>query len=199
MRLLTFQPKTVLDTINGEAGCYTATREDTCFKGNIFCIKADKTAMENIFITAPSMPQVLIEFEVDDSEVDVIDYIEWVNYINNHRRAYTGKYANVTKYKEYVVSAIRRENVIHTEVVSDSNDADKVQDMFMDKHFERYEKLSGKKWKRNRDLDSSGFWETYEAFEFVTKVTQCMMPRETLTEKDVDAAHRLIRETYLVS
>lgn len=199
MRLLTFQPKSVLDAINGEAGCYTATREDTCFKGNIFCIKVDENTMENIFITAPSMPQVLIEFEVDDSEVEVTDYIEWVNYINDHKRAYTGKYANITKYKEYAVSTIRKENVVYTEVVSDSDDADEVQDAFMDKHFKRYEELSGKKWKRNRDLDSSGFWETYEAFEFVTKVTQCMMPRETLTEKDVDEAHRAIRKTYLIS
>ncbi len=198
MRLLTFQPLRVLDDIR-DKGRYTHTSANEKLGDKIFCLKVDENTMENIFITAPSMPQVLIEFEVNDSEVEIIDYIEWVNYINSNRRAYTGKYANVTKYKEYAVTCIKDASIVHTEILTDNKDPDIVQDVFMDKHFERYEKLSGKKWKRNRDLDLSGFWQTHKAYELVEKVTRCMMPMTTLTEEDVDEAHKIIKETYLIS
>ena len=196
MRLVTFQPLKVLIDINTK-GRYTHESKDERLGNKIFCLKADENTMENIFITAPSMPQVLIEFEVDDSAVESLDYIEWVNYLNHNRRTYKGKYANVAKYKEYAVTSIDCSNVTHIEILTDITNPDVVQDIFMDKHFERYEKLSGHKWKRNRDLDLSGFWQTPKAYELIQKVTKCMMPMQTLTEQDIDEAHKIIREIYL--
>lgn len=197
MRLVTFQPLKVLQDIDTK-GKYTHESKDERLGNKIFCLKVDENTMENIFITAPSMPQVLIEFEVDDSEIESLDYIEWVNYLNNNRRTYKGKYATVAKYKEYAVTSIDASNVIHREILTDITNPDVVQDIFMDKHFDRYEKLSDHKWKRNRDLDSSGFWQTPKAYELIQKVTRCMMPMQTLTEQDVDEAHKIIREVYLL-
>ena len=197
MRLVTFQPLKVLNSIK-DTGIYIHESKNDKIGNKIFCLKVDENTMENIFITSPSMPQVLIEFEVDDSEVETLDYIEWVNYLNNNRRVYKGTYANVSKYKEYAVTSIRQENIVHTEILTNNTNPDTVQDVFMDKHFDRYEKLSGKQWRRNRDLDASGFWHTYTSYDLVQKVTRCMMPLTTLTEAEVDEAHRVIRNTYLI-
>lgn len=195
MKLITFQPLKVVETVtkNGE---YTPEYNDILGK-RIFCLKLDENTMENIFITSPSMPQVLIELEVDASRVEVLDYLEWVNYVNGHRK-YTGKYANRVKYKEYALSSIKSTDIVRIIMISDSDDADIVQDAFMDSHFEYIEKLSKHRWKRNKDNSMKKWWSTTEAYNFVQKITHCMMPLVQLTDEDLEEAHRLIREIYRI-
>lgn len=195
MKLITFQPLKVLETVNN-SGEYIP--EDKEFIGRrVFCLKLDENTMENMFITAPSMPQVLIELDVDDSRVEILDYLEWVNYLNGHRK-YTGKYAEKVKYKEYALSSIKSSDIVRVIHVSDSDNPDVVQDAFMDRHFEYIEKLSGYKWKRNNDLSMKKWWGTADSYNFVQKITHCMMPQKTLTDKELEEAHRLIRETFIL-
>lgn len=193
MKLITFQPLKVLDTItkNGE---YIPKTDDR-LGSRVFCLKLDENTMENIFITAPSMPQILIELEVDDSRVEILDYLEWVNYLNGHRR-YTGKYANKVKYREYAIKSIKSSDIVRVIHVSDSDDPDIVQDKFMDSHFDYIEKLSGYTWKRNNDASMAKWWGTYDAYKFVEKITHCMMPMTPLTDNELEEAHMLIREIY---
>ena len=194
MRLITFQPLKVLDEISKD-GIYVPRNKVVGDK--VFCIKLDENTMENIFITAPSMPQVLLELEVEDSDVETIDYIEWVNYINHHRPRYTGKYANTAKYKEYALKCIKSKHVAKSVIICNSNDPDKVQDEFMEKHYDYIESLSGHKWKRSGDASMRRFWASPEAYNFVNKIAHCMMPLTTLTEDELDEAHALVRKTFI--
>ena len=193
MKLITFQPLKVLETVN-KFGEYIPEKNDR-LGDRVFCLKLDENTMENIFITAPSMPQILIELDVDDSRIEVLDYLEWVNYLNGHRK-YTGKYANKVKYREYAIKSIKSSDIVRVIQVSDSDDPDIVQDKFMDSHFDYIEKLSGYTWKRNGDKHMRKWWNTAEAYDFVQKITRCMMPITPLTDCELEEAHRLIREVY---
>lgn len=84
MRLITFQPLNVLETVN-KIDIYEPKDKENLGK-RLFCLKLDENTMENIFITAPSMPQVLIELDVDDSRVETLDYLEWVSYLNGRKK-----------------------------------------------------------------------------------------------------------------
>lgn len=195
MKLITFQPLKVLEEVS-KTGIYEPEYKENLGK-RVFCLKLDENTMENIFITAPSMPQVLIELNVDDSRVETLDYLEWVNYLNGHRK-YTGKYVNKIKYKEYAIENIKSSDIVKVINISNSDDPDKVQDMFMDAHFEYIEKLSGYQWKRNKDASMRRFWTSPEAYTFVNKITQCMMPLTPLTDKELEEAHKLIKEVYRI-
>ena len=194
MKLITFQPLKVLETIN-KTGVYEPKDKDDIGK-RVFCLKLDENTMENIFITAPSMPQVLIELDIDDSRVETLDYLEWVNYLNGHKK-YTGKYANKVKYKEYAIGSIKSSDIVKVINISDSDDPDIVQDMFMNIHFDYIEKLSGNQWRRNNDIYMRGFWASPEAYTFVNKISHCMMPLTPLTDEELEEAHKLIREVYI--
>lgn len=194
MKLITFQPLKVIDTIN-KNGIYEPKDKENLGK-RVFCLKLDENTMENIFITAPSMPQVLIELDVDDSRVETLDYLEWVNYLNGHKK-YTGKYVNKVKYKEYAIANIKSSDIVRVVNISDSDDPDKVQDEFMDTHFEYIEKLSGHQWKRNNDASMRRFWGSPEAYTFVNKIAHCMMPLTPLKDEELEEAHKLIREVYI--
>lgn len=197
MKLVTFQPLKALRDIENK-GRYTPSIYNPVVGDRVFCIKVDKDTMETIHITAPSMPQVLIEFEVDDSEVEVIDYVEWINYLHNFRSKYVGRYAEKVLYKEYTVNYIDAKSVTHTEVICSSSNPDLVQDMFMDHHFDEYEKLSGHKWRHNKDAKMRSFWSSEDAYNMVSKVTKCMIPDKILTEDDVTLARQLIRDVYII-
>lgn len=194
MKLITFQPLKVLDTVS-KYGEYTPDLNDRLGR-RVFCLKLDENTMENIFMTAPSMPQILIEIDVDDSRVETLDYLEWVNYLNGHRK-YTGKYANKVKYKEYAIENIKSSDIVKVINISNSDDPDKVQDMFMDAHFEYIEKLSGHQWRRNNDASMRRFWGSPEAYTFVNKIAHCMMPLTPLKDEELEEAHKLIREVYI--
>lgn len=195
MRLITFQPLKVLDTINKD-GEYKPNFDEKLGE-RIFCLKLDENTMENIFITAPSMPQVLIELDVDDSRIETIDYLEWVNYINGHCE-YTGKYADSREYKEYAIKSIKSSDITKVINISNSENTDEVQDKFMDKHFEYIEKISNHKWRRNKDSELEKFWNSFDAYIFVNKIGHCMMPLTPLTYEKLDEAHKLIREIYRI-
>lgn len=194
MRLITFQPLSVIQTINQE-GFYESKYKDNLGK-RIFCLKLDENTMENIFITAPSMPQVLIELNVDDSRVETLDYLEWVNYLNGHKK-YTGKYVNKVKYKEYAIENIKSSDIVKVINISDSDDPDRVQDVFMDTHFYYIEKLSGHQWKRNSDISMKRFWASPESYTFIDKITHCMAPLSPLKDEELEEVHKLIREVYI--
>ena len=194
MKLITFQPLSVIETISKE-GIYEPKYKDNLGK-RVFCLKLDENTMENIFITAPSMPQVLIELNVDDSRVETLDYLEWVNYLNGHKK-YTGKYVNKVKYKEYAIENIKSSDIVKVINISDSDDPDRVQDIFMDTHFDYIEKLSGYQWKRNNDISMKRFWASHEAYTFVDKITHCMAPLSPLKDEELEEAHKLIREIYI--
>lgn len=194
MKLITFQPLKVVEALN-KNGIYEPRYSESLGK-RVFCLKLDENTMENIFITAPSMPQVLIELDVDDSRIEVLDYLEWVNYLNGHKK-YTGKYADKVKYREYAIENIKSSDIVRVINISDSDDPDEVQDMFMNAHFDYIEKMSGNQWKRNNDTDMRKFWESYEAYTFVGKLTHCMMPLTPLTDEELEEAHKLIREVYI--
>lgn len=194
MKLITFQPLKVLEEVS-KTGIYEPEYKENLGK-RVFCLKLDENTMENIFITAPSMPQVLIELDIDDSKVEVLDYLEWVNYLNGHKK-YTGKYANKVKYKEYAVKSIKSSDIVRVINISSSDDPDKVQDMFIDTHFDYIEKLSGHQWKRNKDVSMRRFWNSHEAYNFVNKISHCMVPLTPLTDSELEEAHKLIREVYI--
>lgn len=194
MRLITFQPLKVLEVVN-KTGVYEPKYTENLGK-RVFCLKLDENTMENIFITAPSMPQVLIELDVDDSRVETLDYLEWVNYLNGHKK-YTGKYVDRVKYKEYAIGSIKSEDIVRVITISESDNLDKIQDEFMDTHFDYIEKLSGHQWRRNNDDSMKRFWTSPEAYTFVSKITHCMMPLTPLTDEELEEAHKLIREVYI--
>lgn len=194
MRLITFQPLKVLETVS-KTGVYVPKDKEDIGK-RVFCLKLDENTMENIFITAPSMPQVLIELDVDDSRVETLDYLEWVNYLNGHKK-YTGKYVNKAKYKEYAIGSIKLSDIVKVIKISDSDNPDIVQDMFMNIHFDYIEKLSGNQWRRNNDIHMRRFWASPEAYTFVNKIAHCMMPLTPLTVEELEEAHKLIREVYI--
>ena len=194
MKLITFQPLSVIETISKE-GIYEPKYKDNLGK-RVFCLKLDENTMENIFITAPSMPQVLIELNVDDSRVETLDYLEWVNYLNGHKK-YTGKYVNKVKYKEYAIENIKSSDIVKVINISDSDDPDRVQDMFMDTHFDYIEKLSGYQWKRNSDISMKRFWASPESYTFIDKITHCMAPLSPLKDEELEEVHKLIREVYI--
>lgn len=196
MKIITFQPLKVLEKLQQD-GVYEPEYNERLGQ-RVFCLKLDENTMENVFMTAPSMPQVFIEFEVDSTDVEVLDYLEWVNYLNGHNK-YTGKFSSKVKYKEYAVKSIKMLDVLSTGIISKSDDPDKVQDDFMDYHFTHLENLSGHNWYRNNDKHMEKFWQSFEALNFVNKITHCMMPITKLTDSELEEAHQLIRKIYMVS
>lgn len=194
MKLITFQPLKVVDAVN-KNGVWEPKDKELLGK-RVFCLKLDENTMENIYITAPSMPQVLIELDVDDSRVETLDYLEWVNYLNGHRK-YSGKYANKVNYKEYAINCIKSSDIVRVINICNSDDSDVVQDTFMDTHYDFLEELSGHQWRRDGDIDMKRFWASPKAYTFVNKITHCMMPLTPLTDEDLEEAHKLIREVYL--
>lgn len=190
MKLVTFQPKEVYDTLLKNNKIYVPKYNERLGQ-NVFCIKFDENSMENVYLTAPSMPQIMLILDIDDKRVEEIDYIQWVNKLNGF---YTEENS---EYKEYKIKEIRPEDVIFVEIISESDDVNKVQDDFMDKHLFKLEKMSGKQWYRANDEDFVKFWSTPQAIKYVNTLGHCMMPQKILTEKDLKKAHRLVREIFI--
>lgn len=187
MRLITFQPLHVLDTINKQ-GVYKAPFNSQTGSNKIYCLQVNENTMERIFTCAPSMPQVGIIFETDDYEE--LDSIAWVNELFLNIK--TNK---TSKYKEYTVGSIKQSQIIKTIDISDSDNPDEVQDKFMDKHFKEFEKLSGHKW--YRVCDREDIIGTDDAKIFFEYIQLCMMPYREVTEEDYDKWLDIIRKLYI--
>ena len=112
-------------------------------------------------------------------------------------KKYTGKYVNKVKYKEYAIENIKSSDIVKVINISDSDDPDRVQDMFMDTHFDYIEKLSGYQWKRNSDISMKRFWASPESYTFIDKITHCMAPLSPLKDEELEEVHKLIREVYI--
>lgn len=189
MRLVTFQPKHVLDTIHRE-GKYV--REfDSILEDRIFCIKVDEFTTQTLFHTAPTMPQVRLILEVDESRIETLNYVNWVNYIAGLCKFYNDN-VDKAKYKEYAIRSILLEDIQDILIVSKSDDEDKVQDDFFNTHYKDFEELSGYKWRNMGDYSTREWLESYDAMYVVDKITSCMIPHYKITEEDVDEVHELI-------
>lgn len=186
MKFITFQPKSVLDTLNKD-GVYNAPSNEV-LKNKIYALKLDEHTMERIFTCAPSMPQIAIVFNSEDFEE--IDSVAWVNELN------LGITESLnTKYKEYIFDKIELSSVESTINISDSEDPDEVQDDFMDYHFKSIQKLSGYSWYRLCDVVDSLTEE--ESSELMYYVELCMMPFMPVTEADYDIWLDLIRKHFI--
>lgn len=186
MRFITFQPWKVVESLDS-TGIYNAPKNKK-LKDKIYCLKVDENTMGRIFMCAPSMPQVAIIFETDDYEE--LDSVAWVNEISLGL-----KIDSTSKYKEYTVNKISKDEVLEYITISKSEDPDEVQDDFMDTHFKELEKLSGHKWYRlceREDLVGSA-----EADELMFHIHLCMMPFMPVTEKDYDKWAELIRRNFI--
>ena len=193
MKLITFQPLKVKNIINKQ-GVYYPPDNDLIGK-SIFCLKLDKDTMETVYMTAPSMPQIMLTLEVEDSRVTEIDYIQWVNQLNGLKGT-----KNLSKYKEYCIDYIKSEDIISKQVISKSNNPDIVQTDFMNTHFNELEILSGYEWFRAADEDFADFWGTDKSFELIARIQHCMMPTITpLTEIFVDETRDLLRKIFRIN
>lgn len=191
MKLITFQPLAVLDEID-KYRVYTPP-ECNIIEKYVYCTKLDEHTAERLFLLAPSFPQILIYLDVDDSKIEEIDSVSWVNKI------FLGAKYNKdeSKYKEYRISEIRKEEVYKTKIISNSYNEDKVQDDYMNKHFYDIERLSGSKWYRGSDDKILEFWGSHQAMNFVKKVARCIMPLEReVTEAEFDEAIKLINKYF---
>lgn len=196
MKLVTFQPLTVLNKLN-ETGVYTPEYSDWLGQ-RVFCVKMDEDTREKLFLTAPSMPQVALYLDVPDNEIEVIDSVAWANYLALDTDYEENKNLN-SGYLEYAVSKITKEQLIESSVITESSDSNFVQEEYQNKHFEEIEKLSGSKWYTVGDKEMQEFWGTNRAMIFVTLIHRCMMPFERITTvNDFNKASRLINKYFRV-
>lgn len=188
MRLITFQPKWVLDMLTKD-GKYTKALEDSASKlgSRIFCSAYDESLLERIFITAPSVPQVAIIFDTD--EYETVDTVSWVNYLSLD---IPYEFSADSKYHEYTVESVLLLSVVDSFIVSDATNIDDTQDALMGLHFPDLEKDCKYTWNRCGDACMLDFWGTRDAYDFVSKVTNCMICSEPLTTDDFDEVIRLV-------
>jgi len=187
MKFVTFQPLKVKETLEKE-GVYEA-KGNNSLEDKIFCLKIDKDIMERVYLSAPSMPQIMVIFE--SNEFKEIDSIARVN------KLFLGiDTPSTSKYKEYTVDKIEACSVKSIKVLSTSSDVDIVQDVFIGSHLEELEKVSGYKWKRGEDLKES-WWSSSEGIDVVFALTQCMIPSFELDEYFYDNAVSLIRKHFI--
>lgn len=187
MRFVTFQPLKVKDILEKE-GVYKAKGNNT-LEDKIFCLKVDKDIMERVYLSAPSMPQIMVIFESD--EFEEIDSIARVN------KLFLGvDTPSTSKYKEYTVGKIEACSVKSIKVISSSSNADIVQDAFIDSHFEELENVSGYKWKRGKDMKDS-WWNSSDGVGVVFAMTNCMIPEFELDERFYDNTVNLIKEHFI--
>lgn len=182
MRLVTFQPKSVLSVLYSN-GIYIANSVYDVIGERVFCLKVDENLMENIYMVSPSVPQVAIEFEAD---AEAIDYVGWVNYLNGHAKTYVDSKCG---YNEYVVHEIRVDQVKRVIEISNSDDIDTVWNDFLDYKFEDYEKLSGYHWTRDTRGKESA----------VMAIMDVMQPALPITAQYVNHVHMVVRESFRLS
>lgn len=179
MRLVTFQPKSVLNEIYSK-GVYVANSIYDVIGERVFCLRVDENLMENIYMISPSVPQVAIEFE---AEAEAVDYVGWVNYLNGHAKTYVDSRSG---YNEYVVHEIRVDQVKRVIEISNSDNIDSVWDDFLDYKFEDYEMLSGYHWTRDTRGKESA----------VMSIMSIMQPALPITATHVKHVHMVVRESF---
>jgi len=193
MRLVTFQPMIVYDEIEKKGVYYPP--ENKRLGKRVFCLKVDKDTMLHLYHTAPTMPQVMFIMNVPDNRVEEIDYVKWVNTLNDKPVE-----DRESKYREYCLKYIEKQDIEEIQVISNSSDPDEVQDAFMDKHYRSLERESGYRWYRSADSGLAWFWESREAVDFVRMVAHAMIPEDcALTEEHMDALIEKIKTIFIKS
>lgn len=192
MKLITFQPFKIKEEIE-DRGIYYPPNNNKIGK-RVFCLRLDKTTAERLYLVAPTMPQMLLTLEIDNKYIEEIDYIQWVNKINNLEVP-----KETSKYKEYCINCIKDTDVLNTQIICKSNDMDLVQDAFLNTHFKEIESLSGYKWKKPEVEIPETFWKSSSGIELTNKMIHCMRPIfKPLTEEFMDETLQLIREVFRI-
>lgn len=191
MRLVTFQPMEIYDEIERNGIYYPP--ENKMLGKRVFCLKVDKDTMVHLYHTAPSMPQVMFIMNVPDNRVEEMDYVKWVNTLNG-KPTEDGD----SKYREYCIKYIEKQDIEETQIISNSSDANEVQDAFMNKHYRSLEKESGYRWYRLADRGIDWFWDSVESVEYIRMVTHAMMPEAcALTEEHMDFLVERTKEIFI--
>lgn len=178
IKLITFQPNKVYEQLQ-ETGRYQPAAG--CMYGQrIFCLALNEKTMQQLFHTAPTMPQIMLVLEVSADRVTRIDYVDWVNRLNGFQSdppSFT--------YCEYTLDYLLKSDVVDIQKVSDSSDVDTVQDAFLDTHYPIVEEASGYRWRRLADLDGAPYaQEDYD--NCVLKIMRLMVPQfVAITDLDV--------------
>ena len=155
-------------------------------------MKVDEKTRERLFFIAPSMPQIGIIFESNDFEI-----VSSVEHENNLFLGVPYVYNENSKYKEYIVKSIKKDQVKEIFTISESNDPDTVQDDFQDFDFQRFEKISDKTWKKF-EITENIFGNYENARDFVEALTICIIPTlGPVSEKDYDNAVNLIYKYFV--
>lgn len=165
MRFITFQPKKVLDTLNS---CGEIKAKGSSIGEKIFCVEVNKFTRQQLFITAPTFPQVAITFDADDAQM--VDAVCWVNHL------VTGipyKSRNNCKWKEYVVPRIKSNQIVRVDTISTSSDSTIVQQDYLDYHYDWLCELSDLRWKKF-ELESFPSYDIYS--NFIINCMNCISP-----------------------
>ena len=193
MKLVTFQPMEVYDEIERNGIYYPP--ENKKLGKRVFCLKVDKDTMVHLYHTSPSMPQVMFIMNVPDNRVEEIDYVKWVNTLNGKPTE-----DRDSKYREYCLEYIDKQDIEEIQVISNSSDANEVQNAYMNRHYRSLEKESGYKWYRLADSGIDWFWDSVESRDYVKRITHVMMPVVCpLTEEYMDSVVEKTKEIFIKS
>lgn len=188
MKLVTFQPTKVYETLKAR-GHYRP--EDCGYGPYVYCLSLGAKTMQQLYHTSPTMPQMLMVLDVPVSRVRLVDYVSW------HNQASGLPVAPPTyKHCECRLDYLLLSDVIDTQMISASDDADEVQDAFMATHYPVIEQASGYEWYKLDDMPE----ECISAAEYNTCILamiQILSPViNPITDEEVTAAEELMCEYF---
>lgn len=183
MRLVTFQPTKVYETLRAN-GRYRP--EDCGYGPYVYCLSLGEKTMQQLFHTAPTMPQMLLLLEVPVSRVHLVDYVSWHNWASGLPVA-----PPTYKHCECTLDYLLLSDIINTQMISTSDNADVVQDAFLDTHYPVIEQASGYEWYKLNDVSEEDI-PTVEYNAFIMTMMQILSPvNNPITDEEVTAAEEL--------